>query len=62
VQTSTEGDQLALIAPFGLDDLFDLVVRHNPVRASAAMCAQRIREKLWAQRWPELRILRLAPR
>jgi hypothetical protein len=48
---------LHVIAPFGLLDLFALVVRHNPARASAAAYRARIAEKNWAERWPELTIL-----
>jgi hypothetical protein len=51
-------EQLSLIAPFGLEDLFSLVVRHNPARASAAVYWERVTKKAWAQRWPELKILR----
>lgn len=47
---------LTVIAPHGLDDLFALRVRHNPLRAGAAVYAQRLREKGWAQRWPRLSI------
>lgn len=50
-------DQIELLAPFGVSDLFDLVVRHNPARASAATYRERSAQKLWARRWPELRIL-----
>jgi uncharacterized protein len=46
-----------VVAPFGLDDLFALIVRHNSVRATAAEYANRIAAKHWAHRWPELRIL-----
>jgi hypothetical protein len=49
--------ELFVIAPFGLGDLFDLVVRYNPLRASIAVYEERIAAKCWAQRWPELRIV-----
>jgi hypothetical protein len=48
---------LHVIAPFGLHDLFALVVRHNPARASGAAYRERVAKKRWAQRWPELQIL-----
>lgn len=46
-----------VVAPLGLDDLFGLIVRHNAVRATAAVYESRIAAKQWARRWPELRIL-----
>jgi len=49
--------EISVMAPFGLDDLFNLVVRHNPARASAAVYRRRVVTKQWASRWPELRIL-----
>lgn len=50
-------DALTVIAPHGLDDLFALRVRHNALRAGAAVYAQRLAEKRWAQRWPRLSIV-----
>jgi hypothetical protein len=50
-------EQLWLVAPCGLEDLFGLVVRHNRARASAAVYRERVIEKQWARRWPELSIL-----
>lgn len=49
-----ESDSIAVIAPHGLDDLFNLRVRHNPVRASAATFRQRVASKRFAERWPRL--------
>ena len=45
-------DQITVVAPFGLDDIFDLVVRPNPHRGKAAGW-DKIKAKLLA-RWPEL--------
>ena len=44
---------LTVIAPFGLDDLFALRLRPNPLRATAGFAAAAARVKA---RWPELRI------
>lgn len=54
-------DELQIIAPFGLDDLFDLVVRYNPTLAGPAVYADRIAAKRWIIRWPELRIFPALP-
>jgi hypothetical protein len=47
---------LGVVAPHGLDDLFELRVRHNPQRASAATYLERVRAKRFAERWPRLSI------
>ena len=50
-------DTIEVVAPLGLEDLFARLVRHNPARASAAVYAQRLAEKNWLRRFPELQIL-----
>jgi uncharacterized protein len=47
-------DELLVVAPHGLDDLFGLVCRHNPTRVSRAFYEQRLAEKGWRERWPKL--------
>lgn len=54
----TEADDLRILAPHGLRDLFDLVVRPNLVAPNAAaIYRQRMASKQWLQRWPRLTIL-----
>jgi hypothetical protein len=48
-------DGIEVVAPHGLDDLFDCVCRHNPTRVPAGSYAQRVAEKGWRERWPKLR-------
>jgi uncharacterized protein len=48
---------LRVIAPHGLDDLFDMVVRRNPTRVSLQTYRQRVRDKDYAARWPRVRVL-----
>jgi hypothetical protein len=48
-------DEILVVAPHGLDDLFGCVCRHNPTRVPAAYYATRVAEKGWRTRWPELR-------
>jgi uncharacterized protein len=50
------GDELEIVAPYGLDDLLGGVVRHNPARVSAAFFAERVAAKGWLERWPRLRL------
>ncbi|GAB7128492.1 nucleotidyltransferase family protein [Silvimonas sp. JCM 19000] len=48
---------LDIVAPHGLDDLFGMVVRHNPTRASAAEYQRRVASKRYQERWPRVTIL-----
>ncbi len=50
-------DEVQVIAPHGLEDLFQMVVRWNPMRASAADYAQRVTQKRFAQRWPLVEVM-----
>lgn len=43
-------DSLGVVAPHGLDDLFDMKVRHNPAWASVDVYLQRCRQKCYAER------------
>ena len=43
-----------VIAPHGLDDLFELRVRHNPSRASKDEFNERVRSRRLRERWPRL--------
>ena len=48
---------LRVIAPHGLDDLFAMVVRHNPARVSVNAYRQRLAQKRFAQRWPGVTVI-----
>jgi hypothetical protein len=52
-----ERDRLHVIAPYGLDDLFQLIVRHNPARVTVEQFHARVRDKRWLERWPRLRVV-----
>jgi hypothetical protein len=57
VGISLEPDNaLRIIAPHGLDDLFAMVVRHNP-RASVDTYRERVDKKRFQQRWPMVTVL-----
>jgi hypothetical protein len=47
---------ITIVAPYGLNDLFNLRVLHNPLRASVAAFTARHSEKRWHERWPNLSI------
>ncbi len=49
-------DQLHIIAPHGLDDLFNLILRRNPAFTDKALYLQRLTDKRFSERWPGLQI------
>lgn len=51
-----DDESIGVVAPHGLDDLFALRVRHNPLRASFAVYRQRVESKRFGERWPLLSI------
>jgi len=51
-----DDDTIEVAAPFGLDDLFAMIVRPTP-RASLDDFERRYKEKGWLTRWPKLRII-----
>jgi uncharacterized protein len=50
-------DRLTVVAPYGLDDLLGLVLRHNPVRAPVAVYEERLAAKRIAERWPRVTVI-----
>jgi len=48
---------LHVIAPYGLHDLFGMVVRRNPVRVSVATYRERVASKRYARRWPRVTVV-----
>jgi hypothetical protein len=53
----TEGDDLIVCAPFGLEDLLGLVHRRNPRRVSVGEYERRLRSKRISERWPHVRVV-----
>ncbi len=50
-------DQIELIAPFGLADLFQMILRRNPTRVSVEEYQRRYASKRIRERWPHVQIL-----
>ena len=48
---------LQVIAPHGLEDLFTLLIRHNPTRASVDTFRHRVAQKRFSERWPKVRVV-----
>ncbi|WP_262693064.1 nucleotidyltransferase family protein [Kordiimonas aquimaris] len=56
----TNDDALEYIAPFGLDDLYDHVLRITPLvkEKDPSAFEKRLINKGWRKRWPQLRVIR----
>ena len=52
-----QDNRLEIIAPYGVDDLLDLVYRRNPARVSVQEYERRLRSKRISERWPRVRVL-----
>lgn len=50
-------DSLHIVAPFGLEDLFEMILRRNPVRVTVAQFHHRLREKQIKRKWPLVKII-----
>ena len=50
--TLVHDNTIAVVAPHGLTDLFSMVLRHNPVRASKEVYWERVIKKQLLERWP----------
>lgn len=48
---------LSVVSPHGLADLFSMTVRRNPARVSVATYRQRLAEKRYRDRWPNVRVV-----
>ena len=58
VRLEKDGD-LTLLAPFGLDDLFNLIIRPTPAgREKMDQFEERLRKKTWLSQWPDIRVIR----
>lgn len=55
--TMEADDSLKVIAPHGLEDLFAMIVRRNPVRVSVETYRQRVVQKQYPARWPKVKIV-----
>ncbi len=51
-------DRLRVVAPCGLADLFDGILRRNPRRVSPEIFENRLREKRIVEVWPRIRVVR----
>jgi hypothetical protein len=56
-------DRLDVLAPFGLGDLFAMVIRPTPAFSGDRLPGfhQRVRDKRWLERWPHARVATTPP-
>ena len=52
----TAEGEIQIIAPLGLQPLFDLTISLNPMKHKVQDFQQRIAEKKWLELWPKLRM------
>jgi uncharacterized protein len=50
-------DAITVIAPYGLDDLFSLVIQRNPTRVSLQTYRERVMRKRYTERWPKVKVI-----
>lgn len=50
-------DRIEVIAPHGLVDLFEMVVRWNPERVTREVYLERVAKKRFSERWPRVKVL-----
>lgn len=53
----TADHRLLTVAPYGLDDLLGLVLRHNPARARPEVYEARLTTKRITERWPRVNVI-----
>lgn len=52
-----DNGEVVIIAPFGVEPLFDLTITLNTKRPKLLDFKRRIAEKRWLERWPQLKVV-----
>ena len=55
--TMNPESKIHVVAPYGLEDLFEVRVRRNPARVSKETYRQRNEQKQYASRWPRVTVV-----
>jgi uncharacterized protein len=50
-------DQIYIVAPYGLSDLFNMVLRRNPCRVTREQFTQRLHSKQILCKWPRVQVI-----
>jgi len=48
--------KLKLVAPYGISDLVNLIIRPSPKFADISKVKERVKYKKWLEKWPKLKI------
>lgn len=56
IYLDTKG-KIKIIAPYGLDDLFNILLRHNPKKVSREVFLNRIESKNLRQKFPKVKVI-----
>lgn len=48
--------ELKLLAPYGIDDLVNLIIRPSPKFTDIKNVRERMRQKKWQEKWPKLKV------
>ena len=56
--TKVEKDKYKIYAPCGVEDLFGMVIRRNPVRVDVGIYNERIAKKKYEECWKAVRVIR----
>ncbi len=60
IGVKTENEKLELIAPYGIEDLVNLIIRPNPAFIDKGnvknVVVERIKKKQWLEKWPKLKL------
>lgn len=57
VAVTLHGGELKLIAPHGIDDLVNLVIRKSPLFENEQFFRERVAKKQWLETWPKLQLI-----
>lgn len=52
-----QDDSLIIVAPHGLDDLFNLILRRNQKRITQEIFLNRVKEKRICDKWSKVRVI-----
>lgn len=52
-----ENGELKLVAPYGIDDLVNLIIRPSPRFPCIDKVKERVKQKRWLEKWPKLEIV-----
>ena len=52
-----ENGKLKIVAPYGVDDLINLIIRPSPKFHDINKVKERIKQKRWLEKWPKLKLV-----